>query len=130
MNFQTTVYMMNLADLNGVEDDYNTGYEVALSGRYAFTEKLLCGGSVMYTESGAKDSLYESGDLLTVSPNPPLDSLMFGLGVKYMVIKNLNVLLSGSYVDYLKKDVTTDAGLEITYKKQVFNMGLGVSYMF
>ena len=130
MNFQTTVYMMNLADLNGVEDDYNTGYEVALSGRYAFTEKLLCGGSVMYTESGAKDSLYESGDLLTVSANPPLDSLMFGLGVKYMVIKNLNVLLSGSYVDYLKKDVTTDAGLEITYKKQVFNMGLGVSYMF
>jgi len=129
MNFQTTVYMMNLADLNGVEDDYNTGYEVALSGRYAFTEKLLCGGSVMYTESGAKDSLYESGDLLTVSANPPLDSLMFGLGVKYMVIKNLNVLLSGSYVDYLPKDVENGA-LEITYKKQVFNMGLGVSYMF
>ena len=131
MNFQTTVYMMNLADLDGMEDDYNIGYEVALAARYALNEKFLFGGSIMYTESGAKDDIYENdGYLMTVSANPPLDSLMFGLGAKYMVFKNFNVLLSGAYVDYLKKDVETDAGLEITYKKQVFNLGLGVSYMF
>jgi hypothetical protein len=131
MNFQTTVYMMNLADLEGMEDDYNLGYEVALAGRYALNEKFLFGGSVMYTESGAKDEIFENdGYLMSVSANPPLDSLMFGLGAKYMVFKNFNVLLSGSYVNYLTKDVETDAGLEITYKKQVFNLGLGVSYMF
>jgi len=131
MNFQTTVYMMNLADLEGMEDDYNPGYEIALAARYALNEKFLFGGSVMYTESGAKDEIFENdGYMLSVSANPPLDSLMFGLGAKYMVFKNFNVLLSGSYVNYLTKDVETDNGFEITYKKQVFNLGLGVSYMF
>jgi long-chain fatty acid transport protein len=132
----TNLYFMNAATIEDVEGDdisdlFGIGYELNLAGQYQFTEKLLAGLTAMYSNQGAKDSYYEDDtNLLFASANPPLDSLTVGGGVKYNVIKTLDLLLTTSYVHYFPKSATTDAGLEIDYSKTVYNFGLGASYKF
>jgi long-subunit fatty acid transport protein len=132
----TNLYFMNAATIEDVEGDdisdlFGVGYEINLAGQYKFTEKLLAGLTAMYSNQGAKDSYYEDDtNLLFASANPPLDSLTVGGGVKYNVIKTLDLLLTTSYVHYFPKSATTDAGLDVDYSKTVYNFGLGASYKF
>lgn len=132
----TNLYFMNVATLENVKGEdvsefFGVGYELNLAGQYRFTEKLLGGLSAMYSNQGAKASYYEDdNNLLVASANPALDSLTVGGGVKYNVIKTLDLLLTTSYVHYFPKSATTDAGLEIDYSKTVYNFGLGASYKF
>jgi len=124
-----TIYWINKADMEGYEDYFNTGYEVAVGATYKVMNELKVGASVMYTDQGAKDELLESTDNInTVSGNPVLDSWFFGLGATYTVIPNLDLTLALSWVHYLPEDVTTAGGLDISYKKDIYNIALGASY--
>lgn len=114
---------------------FNTGYEVGVGARYQVLENLLVGGSFLYSNQGAKSSLMEKGGsyLLTTSANPVLDSVTGGLGVQFTAIKNLDLLLSGAWIQYLTKDVDVTAGsskLELTYEKRVINLSVGAKYKF
>lgn len=132
----TNLYFMNAATIEDVAGEdvskyFGVGYELNLAGQYKFTEKLLAGLTAMYSNQGAKSSYYQDDtNLLFASANPPLDSITVGGGVKYNVIKTLDVLLTTSYVHYFPKSATTVAGLDIDYSKTVYNFGLGASYKF
>lgn len=133
----TNLYFMNAATLENmqgedVSDFFGVGYELNLAGQYKFTDKLLAGLTAMYSNQGAKSSYYEDdANLLVASANPALDSVTIGGGVKYNVIKSLDLLFSTSYVKYFDKSATTDtAKLAIDYKKTVYNFCLGVAYKF
>ena len=124
----STFYLMSNADLEGGEDGYGLGFELSASAKYQATDKLMLGGTFMHTRQAVEDSLWEDdGDaLLTVSGNPPLDSMYFGLGCEYAVLKNVDLVLGGTYVYYLPEDITTDGGMEVSYEKTVINLGIGV----
>ncbi len=127
------LYFLGDADMEGYEDYYGTGYEVSIGATYKVIEPLKIGAAVMYTDQGAKDSLLESSSqLLTVSGNPVLNSIFFGLGATYTVIPNLDITLSGGWVHYLPEeaDVVMSAGntMKVEYSKEVYNIALGASY--
>jgi len=127
------IYFLSKADMEGNEDFYGTGYEVSLGAVYKVMEPLKIGASIMYTEQGAKDSLLESSSqLLTVSGNPVLNSIFFGLGATYTVIPNLDITLAGGWVHYLPEeaDVVLSTGntMKVEYSKEVYNIALGASY--
>ena len=116
---------------------FGTGYEFGLGATYLIMPELKAGLGFMYTESGAKDAYFNNQDtFLNCAGNPPLDSYTIGLGGTYTVIQNLDVTLSGSWTHYLPEtykigDATTAPGQkEIAgeYKKDVYNIGLGVGY--
>lgn len=132
MSAGTNLYFLGAADLDGLEDDFGVGYELNLAGQYLLTEKFLVGGTFMYSNQGTKDSYYEDeANMLAASANPPLDSLTFGLGGKYNLVRTLDVLLAGAYIHYLPVDATTDAyKLDVNYKKDIVNLCLGASYKF
>jgi hypothetical protein len=128
LNAGTTVYFLHNADLDGLEDYFNTGFEVSVAGKYAFTNKFTLGGTCMYAYQGTKDSYYEtSANLMAASANPPLDSVTVGLGAIYSVLKNvdLNLDLGCSY--YLPKDATVANTYDVSYKKTNITVGVGVS---
>jgi len=127
------IYFIGDADMEGYEDYFGTGWEVALGATYKVMEPLKIGASIMYTDQGAKDSLLESSSqLLTVSGNPVLNSIFFGLGGTYTVIPNLDLTLALGWVHYLPKDadIVLSSGntLKVEYKKDVYNMAIGASY--
>ena len=127
------LYFLGDADMEGYEDYYGTGYEVSIGATYKVIEPLKIGAAVMYTDQGAKDSLLESSSqLLTVSGNPVLNSIFFGLGATYTVIPNLDITLSGGWVHYLPEeaDVVMSAGntMKVEYSKEIYNIALGASY--
>jgi len=124
-----TMYFMSKADLGGYEEAYGTGYEVALGATYKVMEPLKIAASVMYTDQAVKaEYLEDDTELLTTSANPILNSIFMGFGATYTVIPNLDLTCAVSWVHYLPEDVTTDAGLEINYKKEVYNIAIGASY--
>ena len=124
-----TMYFMSKADMEGLEDAFGTGWEVALGATYKVMEALKVGASVMYTDQAVKKEYLESDDdLLTTSANPILNSIFMGLGATYTVIPNLDLTLALSWVHYLPEDVKTTAGLDINYKKDIYNIALGASY--
>lgn len=123
------IYFMSSADMEGLEDEFGTGYEVSLGAVYKVMEPLKVGGTFTYTNQAVKTSYLENdGALLTTATSPILDSLMFGLGATYTVIPNLDVTVAGNWVHYLPTDVDTDAGLEVSYEKEVYTIAIGVGY--
>lgn len=125
----SNIYFMSSADMEGLEDEFGTGYEIGLGAIYKVMEPLKVGATFMYTNQAVKDEYLEAdGALLTTSANPILDSLMFGLGATYTVIPNLDVTLAGNWVHYLPVDVDTAGGLEVSYEKDVYTIALGVGY--
>ncbi len=124
-----TMYFMSKADMEGLEDQFGTGWEVALGATYKVMEALKVGASVMYTDQAVKKEYLETdSDLLTTSANPILDSIFMGLGATYTVIPNLDLTVALAWVHYLPEDVKTTAGLDINYKKDIYNIALGASY--
>ena len=137
VNAGATIYFIGDADMEGYEDYFGTGYEVSVGASYKVMEPLKVAGSIMYTSQGAKDDLLESyttsGEPLnTVSANPVLDSIFFGLGATYLVMPNLDVTLAVGWVHYLPEETKTvmSAGNTISadYSKEVYNIALGVGY--
>ncbi len=133
----TNLYLLGMADIEDSNGDdmsrfFGVGYELNLAGQFKPIEKLTLGATTMYSNQGVKDSYFESeANLLTASANPPLDSLTFGLGAKYNVVKTLDVLLSGAYIYYIPADyTTTTSGLEVSYEKRIVNICVGASYKF
>lgn len=124
----STVYLIGDADMNEFEDNFGIGYEINAAVGYRPVEKLLVGGTFMYTDQGTESDYFEKADVLTVSANPALDSIMFGLGVQYELFANFDALLSGSFTKYLSESATTASALEVTYDKQTVNVGLGLKY--
>ena len=128
-SFTSVLYFMNTADYEGMEDDFGVGYELSAGARYRPTEKLALGGTVMYSNQGAKSSFFENDTyILTTSANPSLNSVLAGLGAKYAVLKNLDLLLAGGYIYYIPESATSDAGLDLTYEKQVVDVSVGASF--
>jgi hypothetical protein len=125
----SSFYLLNLADLSGGEDSYGLGFEIGGSVQYKASDKLALGGTFMHTRQNVEQSLWDDDNaILTVSANPSLDSLYFGLGAQYEVLKNLDIQLCGAWVYYIPEETTTDNGLEVTYNKQVINMGITLKY--
>jgi len=128
-SFTSVLYFMNAADYEGMEDDFGVGYELSAGARYRPTEKLALGGTVMYSNQGAKSSFFENDTyILTTSANPLLNSVLAGLGAKYAVLQNLDLLLAGGYIYYIPESATSDAGLDLTYEKQVVDVSVGASF--
>jgi len=124
-----TMYFMSKADMEGLEEAFGTGYEVAVGAVYTVMPELKVGASVMYTDQAVKkEYLEDDGELLTTSANPILNSIFMGLGATYTVIPNLDLTVALSWVHYLPEDVKTASGLDISYKKDIYNIGIGASY--
>jgi long-chain fatty acid transport protein len=135
------MYLMNKADLGkiggptaptskDVNKYFGPGYEVGLGVVYKVMPELKVGGTFMYTTQAGKDELYtDSAAHLFVSGNPVLDSLMFGAGVQYTVMPNLDITFAGNWVHYLPKEYTISANnAKGKYEKEVYTIALGVGY--
>ena len=126
--------------MNFSDDTFTTGWEASIGATYQVMPELKVGVGFIYTCIGAEDALCESqGDLLTVSAQLPLDSYTIGLGATYAVMSNLDITLAGSWTHYIPKSydfaLYSDAmgayipgKLEGKYKKDVYNIGVGVGY--
>jgi long-chain fatty acid transport protein len=134
LSLSGTAYLLSVADLNGVEDDFGIGWEAGLGLTYKLLEGLKLGAGFMYTDSGAKDSYFSNNDyLLNASANAPIDSIAFGLGGTCALKNGLSFTLTGLWSHYLPADydTTSKAGsAEGTYKKDVINVGIGVGYHY
>ena len=130
----SNIYFLSEADMDGMEEYFGTGYEIAVGASYKVMEPLKISASIMYTDQGAKDKLYEEDTFLkVVSANPVLDSIFMGLGATYTVIPNLDITAAVSWVHYLPKDVDiteSNVGdtIEASYSKELYNIALGASY--
>ncbi len=121
-------WLMSKADLEGEEEYYKTGYELSLGLAYQILDNLKLAASGMFTNQGTKDSYYESPDYLpSLSPNPVINSVTMGVGGIYSFNENFDFYLALAWAHYLPKDVKAN-GMEFTYSKDVYNIGLGVSY--
>jgi long-chain fatty acid transport protein len=138
LSLSSNIYLLSLADLNGVEDDLGTGYEIGLGATYMIMENLKLGAGFLYTEAGAKDSYFEN-NILNASANPFLDSIAFGLGGTYYFDNGLDVTLSFLYCHYLPVDGKKSGDLPTplhafdmnnSYKKNFFEIGIGVGYKY
>jgi long-chain fatty acid transport protein len=126
-----TFYLLSASKMGGY-DDYTQalGYDAALGVTYQVIEPLKLGAGVSYTESGIKDSYFnQTTTVLNASPNPPLDSIAFGLGATYSFNQNFDLGLAFLYSHYLPKGFEVGS-LEGTYKKDVLNAGIGVGYHY
>jgi long-subunit fatty acid transport protein len=145
------IYFLSQADLGKTQDSatgnvvkdtnkyFGTGYEVSLAATYLVMPELKVGAGFIWTESGAKDEYFENQyTLLNASGNPPLDSYTIGLGGTYTLANyGVDLTLAGSWTHYIPKTykITPEgtaagafAGLSGEYKKDVYNIGLGVGY--
>ncbi len=128
VDYETPDTNSSTDDSIDVSDYFGTGYELSVGGRYLVLDNLLVGGTFMYTSQGAKDKLLEETSyLLTTSANPVLNSYTVGLGVQYGIIKNLDLLASAGWIQYITEDVTNGA-LDIKYEKRVINFCIGAKY--
>lgn len=127
-----TIYWIGKADMEGYEDNFGTGYEISVSGIYRILDPLKIGVAVMYTNQGAKDSLLESTSTInTVSANPVLNSMMYGVGAIYAVAPEVDLTASFAWTHYISQDadITLSTGntLSVSYSKDVYNIALGAS---
>jgi long-chain fatty acid transport protein len=138
LDLSGTVYFLPQADVyfvsNGVEksaaDYFDIGYDVGIGAKWQILEALKLGVGFSYTESGAKPGYYNE-QAMNATANPHLDSLAFGLGGTYSFGFGLDINLGLLYAHYLPADYKT-AGIvaEGTNKKDVLNVGIGVSYHY
>ncbi len=125
----SVLYFMNKADMDGVEDFYNTGYDLTIGTTYKAMEDLKIGCSVNYTTTGAKDKYYKAdGQLLTASTNPPLDWVYISGGATYNVTPDLDITGSIALIHYLPKDITTSGGFDVEYKKETYVIAFEAGY--
>jgi long-subunit fatty acid transport protein len=138
LDLSGTVYLLPFADYDigadkGADDYFDIGFDVGLGASWKLTDAIKVGAGVSYTESGTKDSYY-SEQVLNASANPHLDSIAFALGGTYSLGFGLDINLGVLYCHYLPADykaVIPGAGdVEGTNKKNVVNVGIGVSYHF
>jgi long-chain fatty acid transport protein len=140
LDLSGTVYLLPYADIDFVSsgekksaDDYfNVGYDVGIGAKWQILDALTIGAGFSYTESGTKDSYFKE-QVLNATANPPLDSIAFGLGGSYSFGFGLDLNLGVLYAHYLPVDYkveTTGLSVEGTNKKDVINIGLGVSYHY
>jgi len=122
------MYFMSKADSEGAEKLFGTGWEAGIGATYKVMPELKVGLGYLYTDQGAKSKLYSDSDFFLVnSANPVLDSHAFGLGATYTVIPNLDITLTGEWTHYISKDYTVGS-TSGTYKKEIYDIGLGASY--
>lgn len=137
--FDSSMTVQSAENIAGdIKDYYGTGYEVSLGATYLVMPELKIGAGFIYTDSGAKKSIFNNQfTILTTSANPPLNAWTISLGATYTVIPDLDVTLSGSWTHYIPVDykiVPTGAAANLvssitgTYKKDVYNIGVGVGY--
>lgn len=125
----SVLYFMNKADMDGVEDYYNTGYDLTLGTTYKAMDDLKIGCSVNYTTTGAKDKYYKAdGQMLTASTNPPLDWVYISGGTTYNVTPDLDITGSIALIHYLPKEVTTSGGFDVEYKKETYVIAFEAGY--
>ncbi|MDR1933292.1 MAG: hypothetical protein LBQ57_10795 [Spirochaetales bacterium] len=134
------IYLLSSASMNGTEDYFGTGYEIGLGATYKIVKDVKLGFGVFYTETGAKDSYFNSSSTaLNASGNPTLDSIAFGLGGTYSFTSGFDATLSFLYCHYLPVDYSITAyntnnqpiyTVDGTYKKDVLEIGIGVGYKY
>jgi len=114
-------------DLNSY---FGTGWEVGLGATYKVIDPLKIGGSVMYTDQGAKSSLATDSNAESYeSANPVLNSWYFSIGATYTVIPNLDITLAGGWTYYLPKTATISGSSDqVSYSKNVYTLAIGVGY--
>jgi long-subunit fatty acid transport protein len=117
-----------------LEDYFNVGYDVGIGAKWQVLDTLKIGAGFSYTESGTKDSYFKE-QALNATANPPLDSITFGLGGTYSLDVGLDFNLGVLYAHYLPVDYKAAGGsgtfsVEGTNKKDVINIGIGVSYHY
>jgi long-chain fatty acid transport protein len=113
-------YFIKQADWEGAEDNFENGWEAAISVAYQVMPDLKVSAGFNWTESGAQEDAI-------VPENPSLDSWSVGLGAMYNVMPDLTLTLAGSRTQYVT-DEFGEGAAEIEYKKVVWNMAFGVQY--
>ncbi|MDR1625994.1 MAG: hypothetical protein LBT33_05580 [Spirochaetia bacterium] len=137
------IFMLSVADLGEttdgkqINDFFDTGFEIGIGATYKVVEAFKLGFGVLYTETGAKDSYFNSDKtILNASANPALDSIAFGAGGTYFFESGLDLTLSALYSHYLPFDYSvTKSDPDIytvsgTYSKEVFAVGIGLGYKY
>ncbi|MDR1863080.1 MAG: hypothetical protein LBQ67_04070 [Treponema sp.] len=138
LDLSGTLYLLPFADYDigldkGADDYFDIGFDVGLGASWRILDPLKIGAGFSYTESGTKQSYFDE-QILNASANPPLDSLNFGLGATYSLGFGLDINLGVLYVHYIPADykagIPSAVNIEGTNKKDVVNVGIGVSYRF
>jgi long-subunit fatty acid transport protein len=138
LDLSGTVYLLPYADYDfptaKVDDYFDIGFDAGLGATWQVLDALKLGLGFSYTESGTKEKYYNES-VLNASANPPLDSMAFGLGGTYSFGFGLDLNLGVLYCHYLPADYEAVGpggafGVEGTNKKDVINIGIGVSYHY
>jgi long-chain fatty acid transport protein len=125
----SVLYFMNKADMDGVEDFYNTGYDLTIGTTYKAMDDLKIGCSVNYTTTGAKEKYFKAdGQMLTASTNPPLDWVYISGGATYNVTPDLDITASAAWIHYLPQNVTTAGGFDVKYEKETYVIAFEAGY--
>lgn len=128
-----TVYFTGDSDMDGGEEYFDKGYDLAGGITFRPSKDVKICTGLMYTETGAKDSLYENIDnISSLSTDPLFDSIMCGMGLVYTAWPNVDFTFAAAYkyffpVDATVSEPTYPLNMDIHYEKQEFMFGFGVS---
>ncbi len=127
------VFFFKNADMNGYEKELGDyGYELNMGATYAVIPSLLkLSAGVTYAEVTNSDDIFSSASEISVQGPTGITNkiLMGGIGVTYTAAKDLDIILSSSYLTTIdgKEKGTTSAG-EVSYYRDVLLVAIGVNY--
>ncbi len=123
------LYFLGRTDMEGYEDYFGTTIDTAIGADYKTDHSWKFGGSISYVKSGAKSKLFkDDSQLFTVSANPPLDWYIISCGATRTINQNLDITASLALIHYLSKNVTTNAGYNVEYEKDIYIVAVGAGY--
>ncbi len=138
-----TYFFLQEADMDGYQKFLKkAGYEYYLGVTWAVVPSLLkVGTSLTYSDQGGLDSLQsaednpetgESGQIIKVQGATNIASKLglWGAGVTYNILPDLELTVAGAALTSItgKEKATTDSGYKVSYYKDIYFIGVGVSY--
>lgn len=127
------LFFFKNADMSGYEKELGEyGYELNMGMTYALIPSFIkLSAGVTYAEVTNSDKIFSSTDELTTQGPTGITNkiLMGGIGVTCTAAKDLDIILSSSYLTTIdgKEKGTTSAG-EVSYYRDVLLVAIGVNY--
>ena len=130
VSLSSNIYLLSLADMDGVEDNFGTGWEIGAGMSYMLLDNLKLSCGLMYSNMGTKPRYFRDQDAaLNASANAPLDHVSFGVGETYTFGTGIDFTLALMYVHYLTEDYSyANGALYGKYTKDIFSVSVGLGY--
>lgn len=128
------LFFVNNMDYSGVEKDMQKlGWEFNLGAKYTVIPSLLkIAGGITIADVGAKDSLFESEEVIDLMGTNDWSTHIFmtSCGFTYTIVKDLDLVVGWAHLittDGDKKH-TTESGYKVTYDRSIDNIAVAVNY--